>query len=196
MDIGSIFLILALLLLVGLFVSRPLLVRQQNLPIDGDQQVDHELSGLLAERDRVLTSLQELDFDYALGKIPEEDYPAQRARMLEYGAGVLRQIDQLQGVEAALPAQDEAEARLEAAIAARRTAGERRAASAANGAGVVSAQVASPDDELEVALANRRRSRPGKAAGFCPNCGSAVQRSDKFCPRCGHPLAEQVKVKA
>jgi len=196
MDIGSIFLILALLLLVGLFVSRPLLVRQQNLPLDGDQQVDHELSGLLAERDRVLTSLQELDFDYALGKIPEEDYPAQRARMLEYGAGVLRQIDELQGAEAALPAQDKAEARLEAAIAAHRMAGERRAASAANGAGVVSAQVASPDDELEVALANRRRSRPGKAAGFCPNCGSAVQRSDKFCPRCGHPLAEQAKVKA
>ena len=37
---------------------------------------EHELSALMAERDRVINSLQELDFDFKLGKIPEEDYPA------------------------------------------------------------------------------------------------------------------------
>ena len=33
----------------------------------------------MAERDRVINSLQELDFDFKLGKIPEEDYPVQRS---------------------------------------------------------------------------------------------------------------------
>jgi hypothetical protein len=197
MDLGSIFLILAVLLLVGLFVTRPLLARQDSQPVTGEPVTDHELSSLLAERDRVLTALQELDFDYTLGKIPEEDYPSQRARMLEYGAGILRQIDQLRGEEKPPSGeQDEAEERLEAAIAARKLDGQRRAPGLVNGAGVVPAKVASPDDELEVALANRRRARQGKAAGFCPNCGSAVQRSDKFCPRCGHNQTLPVKVKA
>ena len=32
-----------------------------------------------ADRDRILNTLYELDFDYDLGKIPEEDYQQQRA---------------------------------------------------------------------------------------------------------------------
>ena len=32
---------------------------------------EHELSSLMAERERVINSLQELDFDFKLGKIPE-----------------------------------------------------------------------------------------------------------------------------
>ena len=50
------------------------------------------------------------------------------------------------------------------------------------------ARVSDPDDELEALLANRRRERQEKSAGFCPQCGGALQQSDRFCPKCGASL--------
>jgi hypothetical protein len=49
---------------------------------------------LLSERERILVALQELDFDYSLGKIPAEEYTLQRADLVERGAQVLRQLDE------------------------------------------------------------------------------------------------------
>ncbi|RPI27850.1 MAG: hypothetical protein EHM70_17355, partial [Chloroflexota bacterium] len=147
MDLGSIFLILALLTLVALFVGRPFFDRSAVQRDEQADQQDHEISTLLAERDRVLNALQELDFDYSMGKIPDEDYPAQRAMMLKYGAEVLRTLDtQLAAAQpsAELPSQA-AEDRIEAAIAARR-ASSAPAYAAANG----NSKVISEDDDLEV----------------------------------------------
>jgi hypothetical protein len=197
MEIGSIFLILALLVLVGLFIARPIFERKA-FPISSlEDRKDHELSGLLAERDRILTALQELDFDYTLGKIPAEDYPAQRAGLLQRGADMLRRIDEF----AAQPSSGDFEARVEAAVAARRadTAAHRERASgrrartgsaaAEDGTGLV----ALVDDELEARLAARRRERQDRSAGFCPQCGRPVQKSDRFCPKCGATLAGQTQ---
>jgi rubrerythrin len=179
MDIGSLFLILALLVVVGLFVSRPLFEKEMPLATRAEELEDHERSSLLAERDRVLTALQELDFDYDLHKIPEEDYAAQRALMVQHGTDVLRRLDAYQSH----PADSTAEERIEAAIAARR-ASVAAASMAANGRKQMVA-VAEPDDAIEALLADRRRVRQEKAAGFCPQCGGPVQKSDRFCPKCG-----------
>ena len=184
MDIGSIFLILGLLILVGLFISRPLIERTGT----SVTQEEHDLSALLAERDRLLNALQELDFDYTLGKIPDEDYPVQRASLVQRGADVLRRID----VFLAEAPIDDAESRLEAAVAARR-ADTRKASTTPvspsgnglEGKSQAGAAVAEVDDDLERLLANRRRARSEKSAGFCPNCGGPVQKSDRFCPKCG-----------
>ncbi len=186
MDLGSIFLLLALLILVGLFVSRPLVERRRaeaNAEPD-----DRQRSALLAERDRVLIALQELDFDFALGKIPEQDYPLQRETLVHQGADVLRQLDAMQPESS----EDDAEARLEAAIAARRAdaaASQKAGQRPVPGNGRKQVAVASPDDDLEVLLANRRRVRQEKAGGFCPQCGGALQKSDRFCPKCGTKIA-------
>ncbi len=180
MDLGSIFLILGLLVLVGLFISRPFLGQKATVV----SPEEHEYSSLLAERDRVLTALQELDFDYTLGKIPEADYPAQRAAMLEHGAEVLRQLDASR-VETS---RDEAESRLEAAIAARRLDAARLQAAPNGASGRI--LLLAPDDNLEVLIASRRRERKEKSAGFCPQCGRPVQLSDRFCPKCGSMLGE------
>jgi hypothetical protein len=178
MDIGSIFLILALLLLVGVFVSRPFFSKQETISQVELAAGDHEISALLAERDRLLNALAELDFDNALGKIPAEDYPVQRQVLVAQGVQVLRRLDELQ------PATGEAllvEDRIEAAIAARRLeTAPAVVRSGGNGNGA-----ATPDDEIERLLASRRRERQDKAAGFCPQCGGPVQRGDKFCPKCG-----------
>ena len=126
----------------------------------------------MAERDRVINSLQELDFDFKLGKIPEEDYPTQRAELLQKGAALLRQLDALQSEPIS---DDEIERRIERAAAARRADAS------------VKAEPLS-DDEIDSMLAARRRERKGRSAGFCPKCGKAVLVNDQFCANCGKAL--------
>lgn len=182
MEIGSLFLLLALLILVVMFIARPL-VDPVVAVISPEQELrEHEISTLLAERDRILNAIQELDFDHALGKIPEEDYPTQRIRLLNRGAVVLQKLDEYQQTSH----EQDVEERIEVAIAERRVA--------------VSSQddidlkrepppvMADIDDEIEAQLAARRRARQDKSAGFCPQCGRPVQKSDRFCPKCGNSL--------
>ena len=52
--------------LVGMYLYAPLNVTQTPRIVNESQEV----SSLMAERDRVINSLQELDFDFNLGKIP------------------------------------------------------------------------------------------------------------------------------
>jgi hypothetical protein len=177
MEIGSFFLLLALLIPVSLFIARPLLDKEAALVTPEEDLQEHELSALLAERDRILTALEELDFDHALGKIPEGDYEPTRDRLVMQGAEVLRNIDAIEPGTA----EQEMEDRIEAAITERRmaTAGSEEAPHAV---------VVDADDEVELQLAARRRAREGRSAGFCPKCGRPVQESDRFCPKCGNTL--------
>jgi len=196
MDIGALFLLLALLILIALFVSRPFLERQPA----ADLQEEHAASSLLAERDRILNALQELDFDHALGKIPAEDYPSQRSSLLQRGAGILRQLDALTTSTAlsaspspfakhpgGAPASgrgESAKERLEAAIASHRADATTESASAKE----------TTDEDQEALIAKRRASLKDKAggafvvAGFCPKCGRPLLSSDSFCPQCGYAL--------
>lgn len=88
MDIGAIFLLMALFTLVAMFLAQPYMERRAK--IVSAEEFEH--STLLAMRDRYINALKELDFDHELGKIPAEDYPAQRAELLKKGADALRQI--------------------------------------------------------------------------------------------------------
>ena len=200
MDIAAIFLTLAILILVAMYLYAPL-ARRYGRPASEEE---HELSALMAERDRLINSLQELDFDFKLGKIPSEDYPAQRTNLLQRGADVLRKIDlltsegrsnsdsdrevaqnkkdsaQRKGKRSDLAyspviASQSAEDRIEQAIAARR-------ADASIGRRELT------DDKMESMISARRLKRKGKAAGFCPKCGKPVMVSDRFCPACGKAL--------
>lgn len=176
MDIGSIFLIFGLLILVGLFVSRPLF-EKQGIESSYTNQREHQISSLMAEHERLLDAIQELDFDHVLGKIPEEAYSPQRASLLQRGADVLRELDSIQPA----PSADKAEDRLEAAIAARRAI-----TTAQNGQRRIRP---GSDDQFEQMIANRRRERSEKSAGFCPSCGGPLQKSDQFCPKCGTKIS-------
>src|SRR5512140_648102 len=85
--IGSVFLVLAVAFLVGIFISRPFLVRRIAPGQKGADQVDTN------EAERQRTALQDLEFDHPLGKIPAEDYPAYRNALLADGAETLRKLD-------------------------------------------------------------------------------------------------------
>jgi len=173
MDIGAIFLLLSVCLLVGLFVARPFMERRRFSAASGDDQA---LSSRLAERDRLIGALQELDFDFTLGKIPAQDYPAMRADLLRHASDILRELDTFQPQTTA---RVDAESRVEAVIAARR-------ADAAVG-NAVKQEVT--DEDIEELVASRRTARKEKAAGFCPKCGKPVLRSDRFCPACGKSIS-------
>jgi len=189
MDIGSVFLILALFLFVIWFVARPFL-SPRRAPSTIIKPQEHERSSLLAERDRVLNALQELDFDYTLGKVPEDDYPNERNALLQRGAEILRQLDALNPqTDSAQPFATSVEDRIEMAIAERAAA--TASAAVPNGAatGDTSSTSSYPaDDPLEVLIATRRRERQESSAGFCPQCGTPVQKSDRFCAKCGYSL--------
>jgi len=167
MQIVSVFFTLGILILVGVFLYMPFIERRARRVTEEE----HETSTLLAERERVVTSLQELEFDYGLGKVPEEDYPTQRANLLQKGADVLRKLDELAPVKA-----QNDDAHLESVIAARRK----------NKSGN---QPASTDDDIESMISARRKGHKTKSVGFCPNCGKPVMASDKFCPACGKTLS-------
>ncbi|MBI5841516.1 MAG: zinc ribbon domain-containing protein [Chloroflexi bacterium] len=183
MELGAIFLILAVLILVGMYLYAPFMSRGRRATANES----HEVSSLMAERDRVINSLQELDFDFNLGKIPSEDYPAQRALLLQKGAEILKKLDELslaltpsllrQAQDNASPAGrgGSEEDRIEKAVAARRA-----------DASAETPQLT--DDDIESMLAARRRAHKDKSAGFCPKCGKPIFVSDRFCPACGKSL--------
>jgi hypothetical protein len=178
MDIGAIFFTLAVVTLVGMYVGQPYLQRRGR----GTTQEDHEYSTLMADYDRTVNTLQELDFDNALGKIPVEDYPRQRAELLAKGAELLRKLDELAPPPSpsGRGAGDEgknAESRIEAAVASRRADSSTQ-----------KAMTLLDDDDLESLIASRRKTRNGKSAGFCPKCGKPILVSDRFCPSCGKAI--------
>lgn len=171
MELGSIFLLLAVIVLVSLYLYTPFMARVRRVTEDS-----YEVSALLAERDRVINSLQELDFDNNLGKIPAEEYAPQRAMLLQKGADILRKLDELAPASSVLSAVEErgdsAQARIEKEVRAD-----------------LSAKAAElSDDDIESMLAARRNQRKEKSAGFCPKCGKAVLVTDRFCPACGKSL--------
>lgn len=170
MEILSIFLILTVIVMIGLFLYAPFTTRARRTRA----QETHEVSALKAERDRVINSLQELDFDFSLGKIPEGEYPEQRAALLQKGADILRKLDELAPVSSSAI---NAEARIEKATAAGRA-----------DAGEMTPILASSDDDIESMIAARRKEHKSKSAGFCPICGKPVLVTDKFCPSCGKSL--------
>jgi hypothetical protein len=183
MDLGAILLLLALLLGVGLYLAAPLMGKPSRHALQETQEV----SSLMAERDRIINALQELDFDFKLGKIPEEDYPVQRAELLLVGASVLKKLDDMKPDPLTIePTPDEEisetslQSRLERAAAARQADGSRK--SAADKTKQIS------DDEIESMLAARRKERKTKSVGFCPQCGKPILASDLFCTHCGKAL--------
>lgn len=172
MEIGSIFLLLAVLILAAFFVARPFIEERRMQTVSAQDQTH---SALLAERERLILALQELDFDHVLHKIPAEDYPSMRAALIQKAADVLRQLDSFQEAEYA---PDDAERRIEAAVAARR----------ADAAAQSTRPDPETDDAIESLIAARKAARREKSGGFCAKCGKPILHSDIFCSSCGQPL--------
>ena len=202
MAIGSFFLGVALLLIVALFISRPLWQPHTVPPV-------LELTprqALEVQKDVILDQIRALDFDLETGKIPAAIHEQQRPRLVAEASELLKQIDALDqaaGHPAGAADQYQLAHRddeIERAIALMR---EKRAAG--EGAMVATAARPAVDDDIEQAIAQvraaRRPEKPGPPAAaptataavvaqptmarFCPQCGQPRESQDKFCAYCG-----------
>ena len=170
MDLGSIFLILAMLVLVALFIAKPLLEHKATVISESEQ----EYSALLAEQERILNALQELEFDHILRKIPEEDYPLQRKMFVVQGAEILKQLDAFKE-----NLSEQFDTNLKDQFGKSDILDENDS---------VESKILLSDDELDALIAERKREKQNKSAGFCPQCGAPVEESDVFCSLCGARL--------
>ena len=161
MDIGSILLLLALVVLVTAYIASPLRTGTRRQTPSAE---NIELSELLAERERVLDALAELDFDNEMGKIPDELYPVQREALVKRGAAVLKLLDERAS-----------DGKVETLVAE------------------IDASAAS-DDPVEALIVARKIAKSSNVAKnntntkFCPNCGTKLQIGDKFCANCGESV--------
>lgn len=164
-------LLLALLLSLAAlaYVVLPLLTKQPPLL----QVEDDRLTDLLARKDNAVRAIKELEFDYQVGKISEEDYQRFNQRLSRQAITLIQQLEKITPESAAL---DE---HLEAAIAERRQAQK-----------PVKAQKmtlsAPPSAPVVTSTAVTR---------FCTECGARLDVNFKFCASCGAPvkLGEAVK---
>jgi len=105
MPIGSILLIAALSAIVLFYLALPF-VTGKGL----GKQENQNVSALLAERERILGAILELEADNQLGKVPKAVFREQRQSLLEKGALILAELEQT-------PAGPASEAALEKIIA-------------------------------------------------------------------------------
>ena len=136
---------------------------------------DDRLTELLGRKDAVLKAIKDLEFDYQVGKLSEEDYQLYDQRLRRQAVGLLQQIEQV------APQSADLDAALEAEIAQRRRVLEPARAAvkpAAAAAVAASAPVPVAAQTPALAVAGARCSvgngtvSGGAAPRYCTNCGS------------------------
>lgn len=157
MNLGAIFLLIAMLIVIGVIISRPFLNSTGiGQPKPSFKPIDPIHSSLLAEKERLLSSIQELESDHEIGKIPDDLFPEQRKTLMQETGLVMFKLEQIQAN------QDDSSEQTDDVI------NENQGY-----------------DDLEEMIAKRRLTLHQRSTGFCQKCGNAVLESDRFCPKCG-----------
>jgi len=168
MDTGAILIGFAVLVLSIPWLARPFArKRQWEMAWTRDPAHPEQDQNLYERRQNILLALRDLDFDYQIGKIAEDDHQALRVQLL---------------AEAANLAPDDEDDEIEALIRARREV-LAKTKQCSQCAGRLGAQ-----DRF----CPQCGAPAGKEAGaFCPDCRSKNVPEARFCSRCGKGLASQ-----
>jgi hypothetical protein len=132
---------------------------------------DDKLAGLLGRKDAILQAIKDLEFDYRVGKMSEEDYQRLDQRLRRQAIGLMQQIEKLAPASASLDEQ------LESIIAQfRQTSGPSvpTVSTPANG-----------DAPVSISIPAESHPTP-----FCTHCGKPVEAGHNFCAYCGTPVAQ------
>ncbi len=160
------------------YITRPWWIHRWNRQTKPALTPDASLAD---QREAILTALRDLDFDYEVGTVTEEDYTSLRQSLLAKAAAIMTQIEQEQAT-----VQADFETHIEAEILAARQN--------LNG-GRVTRSVAETDRVCptcsRVPLADDLYCRGcgTHLAPACPECGQTVAPADRFCVSCGFELA-------
>ena len=163
-------------LLAIYFAVAPLLQAGRALPV----LEDDKLAELVGRKDSMLQAIKDLEFDFRVGKISQEDYERLDQRLRRQAIGLIQQIERVAPESASLDEQ------LESIIAQFRQTVSAPAVSivaaprAVPAAPAPSKAVAAPRPTATVAAASR----------FCTECGKPIEEKHKFCAYCGTPVAQ------
>ncbi|KAA3644127.1 MAG: zinc ribbon domain-containing protein [Chloroflexi bacterium] len=164
MNTSTILIGIAFLLITIPIVANPLLGRK-GLPTFFGHSTSHSTSH---KKQAPLLALQDLDFDYQLGKVAEDDYQRARAGLLEQAAAAIEESEQA------------ADARLEQLIRKRRAD--------------LSQPISKTCSNCEETVKDSDHFCPycgAQLTASCPSCGEEFAEEDTFCSSCGVPLKEQ-----
>jgi len=89
MTLGSSIIVLFIFLLTGLLVLRPILVGSE----DQDNAGTAEYDSLLAEKERLYAAIEDLDLNFELKKVSQEEHGQARQELLNQAAAVLKELD-------------------------------------------------------------------------------------------------------
>ncbi len=175
-------LIAILVVVVLAFIAYPLFSSAEEKP----KPTTDALDSLVAQRDSAYDAIRDLDFDFQMGKLSQEDYDKLRDKYKLRAAQVLKQIDDAGGVP-------DAGANIEQEVARLR---HRHVAPASDG-DALEAEIArlrhrepsTNGDAIEDEVARLRAQRQTSARIYCSNCGTPARPGDRFCPKCGKKLS-------
>lgn len=91
MEIGSLIIVLLLFFLSGLFVLRPFLVKTESRGRAGTTVRD----SLVAEKERLLQAIEEIDLEFELEKISSAEHTRNRDLLMVEAADILNELDKL-----------------------------------------------------------------------------------------------------
>jgi hypothetical protein len=140
--ISAIFIIAATVVVI--YVFRPLFGDQEKIR---SRKVGRKRQ-LLETRESLYDSIKELDFDYRMGKVEEDDYKATRSRYQSQAVDLMKAIDQSNGRA------ESSEDKIEQEIAALRGSGSKKRGK-------------------KKSCSNCNSPVPANAR-FCPQCGQAI----------------------
>lgn len=133
---------------------------------------DDKLAELIGRKDTILQAIKDLEFDYHVGKMSQEDYRRLDQRLRRQAIGLMQQIEKLAPASASLDEQ------LESIIAQFRQTSS------------------GPVSERATAVKGDRSAAPAttlaesQASRFCTQCGKPVEAGHNFCAHCGAPVAQ------
>lgn len=158
MEISSILIGLVLLIASLAFVFLPF--KQKQPAALKAHKVNGHHDG---RRESVLSALRDLDFDFRIGKVSEEDYTPLRAQLVAEAAQYIEQ-------------EKKEEDKLESLIQTRRAVKQKTMKCEHCGA--------------PMEIGQRFCPKCGSAVNkdLCPACGNKVRTSDQFCSSCGNRL--------
>jgi len=155
METGAILVVAAILIFVIGFIIQPLLDDDNKNQTKSNDNVSH----LLAERDRLMDAILELDFDHDIGKVPENVFEEHRADLSSRTINVMKELEDA-GISIDEASEKENKQSDRVAL----------------------------DDIEQMIEARRAAQSKTKGEKFCSECGTKNQKGDNFCTSCGNAL--------